>query len=179
LNCTLYTDANGTIYIKFLDEEGDYRLQETEAPEGYELDDTVYDIVIQGGYTTRIDLVNYLLPVPDDSEPMPVIIPDDLTPDISASVTPSTPTDSTVDIPDEDTPLAPAPDSSISDEVIDDIIDEVIEEINEETVPLVPIMEDEVPLTSVPQTGTRSSLPAAVLSAAVAALLLKKRRRAK
>jgi hypothetical protein len=173
LNCTLYTDANGTIYIKFLDEEGDYRLQETEAPEGYELDDTVYDIVIQGGYTTRIDLVNYLLP------------------SISEDPTPEIPTPPTiVDIPDETPTATPAPEENISDDetpleltpdepISDELIDEIIAEIDEEIAPLEQSVDEAVSLNSVPKTGARSTLPVTVLSAALAALLLKKRRRAK
>jgi hypothetical protein len=61
-SCILYTDADGNIYIRFIDEEGgddgQYYLQEVVAPDGYVLDDTVYDIVIKGGETTRITLVN-------------------------------------------------------------------------------------------------------------------------
>ena len=89
-------------------------------------------------------------PGPDPTPDDPtIIVPDNPTPLVPV---PDVPEDETIEIPDEETPLAP---SAPAEEIIDEV----------------------VPLASVPKTGVAGkALPAGVLAAAVAMLLRKKRK---
>jgi LPXTG-motif cell wall-anchored protein len=58
-DCVLYTNADGNIYIRFLDEEGTYQLKEAVTLDGYGVDPDTYDIVIEGGTVMPITLENY------------------------------------------------------------------------------------------------------------------------
>jgi uncharacterized surface anchored protein len=155
----LYTDASGNIYVRFLDEEGgddgQYHLQEVVAPDGYVLDDTVYDIVIKAGETTEITVVNYkdTPDTPDTPTPVPSteVVPEEPTPE----------TNETTTIEDAPVPVAELPEPE--EELIED------EQLQEE--PQVPLASGETINSTVPETGDDTPLWAATALLALLGLL--------
>jgi hypothetical protein len=158
-SCVLYTDASGNIYVRFLDEEGgddgQYHLQEVVAPDGYVLDDTVYDIVIKAGETTEITVVNHkdTPDTPDTPTPVPSteIVPEEPTPETNGTTT----------IEDTPVPVAELPEPE--EELIED------EQLQEE--PQVPLASGETINSTVPETGDDTPLWAATALLALLGLL--------
>lgn len=106
-NCLLYTDQNGNILVKYLDEKYSYKVVEKiveqlakedasgtpawEKSDKYAIDETIYDLVITGGKTTQIEITNELIPEEiEEPTPTPTATP---TPTPTGTPTPeSTPT---------------------------------------------------------------------------------------
>jgi hypothetical protein len=80
-SCILYTDPDGNIYIRYLDEKGCeedgcegggiYHLQEVVAPDGYVLDENVYDVVITACDTAEITVTNVAIPTEVEEPQVP------------------------------------------------------------------------------------------------------------
>ena len=108
-NCLLYTDQNGNILVKYLDEKYSYKMVEKiveklakedasdtpvwEKSDKYRIDETIYDLVITGGKTTQVEITNELIPE-EIEEPTPTPTPTGTpTPTPTGTPTPeSTPT---------------------------------------------------------------------------------------
>lgn len=120
-NCLLYTDQNGNILVKYLDEKYTYKMVEKiveqlaredasdtpvwEKSDKYTIDETIYDVVITGGKTTEIEVTD-MLRAEEIVEPTPTPTPS-TEPTPSASPTPSTP-------PTEPTPeVTPTPNTMV------------------------------------------------------------------
>lgn len=163
---TLTTSAEaGSVTVAGL-EAGNYFLLETRAPAGYTLSTDPVAVTVVVGETAQVTVANTAVVVPDPGpDPVPDPVPD---PD---------PAPPSTEIPDTEVPLDPAPPVVIPDPEVP-LIPAPEEEITDSEVPLAPtpeeetIVEEEVPLGDLPQTGTTWTSNGAYSVAAVLMLMV-------